>query len=109
MTTRDKLWKYLCQLAPHVRERQAAQLMYEAIVALDNAAADERRMDWLGDLSNYTGQVLLPRQCVEAHPESMRAAIDMAMALSSNAPHEGPGGFSPGPLDAVVSPHGQKG
>ena len=84
MTTRDKLWKYLHQLAPHVRERQAAQLMYEAIVALDNTAADERRMDWLADLSNVTGQVLLPRECVESHPESMRAAIDMAMALSAN-------------------------
>ncbi len=75
---------YLHQLAPHVRSRQAATLMYEAIVALDNAAADERRMDWLADLSNDTGQVLLPRECVESHPESMRAAIDMAMAMSSN-------------------------
>jgi len=26
----------------------------------------------------------------------------------SNATHEGPGGFSPGPLDAVVGPHDQK-
>ena len=25
-----------------------------------------------------------------------------------NAPYEGPGGFSPGPLDAVVGPRGQK-
>lgn len=25
-----------------------------------------------------------------------------------NAPHEGPGGFSPGPLDAVVGPRGPK-
>jgi len=27
------------------------------------------------------------------------------MVLPSNAPHEGPGGFSPGPLDAVVGRH----
>ena len=24
------------------------------------------------------------------------------MLVAANAPHEGPGGFSPGPLDAVV-------
>jgi hypothetical protein len=101
MTTRDKILTYLHQLAPHVRERQAAQLLYEAIVALDNAAADERRMDWLADLSNETGQVLLPRECVEAHLESMRSAIDMAITMSSNAqvqagPAGGMAGIAPG-------------
>lgn len=83
MSTRDKIWQYLVQLSPHVRQRQAARLLYEAIVALDNAAADERRMDWLADLNNQTGQVLLPRECVESHPESMRAAIDLAMNMET--------------------------
>ena len=37
--------------------------------------------------------------------ERLHAAIGAAReALGPNAPHEGPGGFSPGPLDAVVGP-----
>ena len=31
-------------------------------------------------------------------------AADFATVKPDNAPHEGPGGFSPGPLDAVVGP-----
>lgn len=45
---------------------------------LKAALEDAGRLDWLADVNNEVGQVLLPRSCVEAHPESLRAAIDMA-------------------------------
>lgn len=44
--------------------------------------ADSRRLDWLADPANKLGQVLLPRRCIEENPDSMRAAIDMAMEQS---------------------------
>ncbi|MFM9928164.1 hypothetical protein VLK31_34700 [Variovorax sp. H27-G14] len=43
--------------------------------------ADARRLDWLADKSQAIGNVQLPRACVERHPDSLRAAIDMAMRI----------------------------
>ena len=43
--------------------------------------ADAARLDWLADPANRVGNVQLPTDCVLAHPESMRAAIDMAMRM----------------------------
>ena len=40
---------------------------------------DTARLDWLADRENAIGNVQLPSECVLAHPESLRAAIDMAM------------------------------
>ena len=40
---------------------------------------DTARLDWLADRENNIGNVQLPTECVQAHPESLRAAIDMAM------------------------------
>ena len=42
---------------------------------------DTARLDWLADPANTIGNVQLPTGCVQAHPESMRAAIDAAMAM----------------------------
>lgn len=47
---------------------------------LKAALEDAGRLDWLADVNNEIAQVLLPKACVEAHPESPRAAIDMARA-----------------------------
>jgi len=43
---------------------------------------DTARLDWLADRENAIGNVQLPTECVLAHPESMRAAIDAAMRES---------------------------
>lgn len=45
MSTRDRIAHYLRQLPPHVREREAAQLLEAAMVSLDRlqAVADASR------------------------------------------------------------------
>jgi hypothetical protein len=41
---------------------------------------DGARLDWLADPKNTIGNVTLPRQHIMDHPDSMRAALDAAMA-----------------------------
>ncbi len=48
--------------------------------------ADAARLDWLADPGNQIGNVQIPTDCVLAHPESMRAAIDMAMRMEGFEP-----------------------
>lgn len=45
---------------------------------------DTVRLDWLADKHNKIGSVLLPRECVEKHIDSLRAAIDAAMQLPTD-------------------------
>jgi len=45
----------------------------------NNAIADSKRLDWLADPANTIGNVLLPNDCVEQNPQSLRDAIDAAM------------------------------
>ena len=45
---------------------------------------DTVRLDWLADKHNKIGSVLLPRECVEKHLDSMRDAIDAAMQLPTD-------------------------
>ena len=40
---------------------------------------DKKRLDWLADRENTIGNVMLPVECVAAHIDDLRAAIDMAM------------------------------
>lgn len=42
---------------------------------------DKARLDWLADTSQSIGNVLLPTKCVERNLDSMRKAIDCAMAI----------------------------
>ena len=44
---------------------------------------DTQRMDWLADPDNHIGNVQLPTECVAAHPDSLRSAIDAAMKLGA--------------------------
>jgi hypothetical protein len=46
---------------------------------IDSLQRDKLRLDWLADTENSIGSVLLPTECVHAHLDDMRAAIDMAM------------------------------
>jgi len=50
-------------------------------LACPSSPADAARLDWLADPGNQIGNVHLPTECVLAHPESMRAAIDAAMRM----------------------------
>lgn len=43
--------------------------------------SDALRLDWLSLVDNTIGNVQLPTQCVMHHPDSLRDAIDAAMAL----------------------------
>ena len=45
---------------------------------------DTVRLDWLADKHNKIGSVLLPRECVEKHIDSMRDVIDAAMQLPTD-------------------------
>ena len=45
---------------------------------------DTVRLDWLADRNNQSGSVLLPRECVEKHLDSLRDAIDAAMQLPTD-------------------------
>lgn len=49
---------------------------------------DTARLDWLADPGNTLAQVLLPSDCVTKHLDSMRSAIDMAMAMAPVQPPE---------------------
>ena len=40
--------------------------------------ADSARIDWLADVNNTVGSVVLPREIVEANVSSLRQAIDAA-------------------------------
>ena len=45
--------------------------------------ADTARLDWLADPANKIGKVILPTECVDQHPDSLRDAIDAAMQMQA--------------------------
>lgn len=45
--------------------------------------ADSYRIDWLADVNQSIGNVMLPMECVTNNLGSLRAAIDMAMRLDA--------------------------
>lgn len=47
----------------------------------DELLADKARIDWLADVNQSIGNVQLPAECVTMHLDSLRGAIDAAMAL----------------------------
>lgn len=53
----------------------------KAADALQEAAADKARLDWLADRENTIGNVQLPAMCVMNNMHSLRGAIDEAMRL----------------------------
>lgn len=48
---------------------------------LQELLKDKARLDWLADVNNTIGSVLLPTDIVERNLHSMRDAIDEAMKL----------------------------
>ena len=56
----------------------AAQVLADEVIKLRK---DAKRIDWLADVNNRIGNVQLPIECIENNPDSLRAAIDMAMGM----------------------------
>ena len=50
---------------------------------LQELLKDKARLDWLADVDNELGGVILPRDIVERNLHSMRDAIDEAMLIES--------------------------
>ena len=78
--------QYYDQIGTESYERHQCVLALESLLArievlrVQNAAlrADAARIDWLADVSNTVGSVVLPREIVEANVSSLRQAIDAA-------------------------------
>lgn len=78
--------QYYDQIGTESYERHQCVLALESLLArievlrVQNAAlrADAARIDWLADVNNTVGSVMLPREIVEANVSSLRQAIDAA-------------------------------
>ena len=78
--------QYYDQIGTESYERNQCVLALESLLAridvlrTENAAlrADADRIDWLADVNNTVGSVVLPREIVEANVSSLRQAIDAA-------------------------------
>ena len=51
-------------------------------IAFHELLKDKARIDWLADVNNSIGSVLLPRDIVERNLGSMRDGIDGAMKIN---------------------------
>ena len=51
-------------------------------IAFHELLKDKARIDWLADVNNSIGSVLLPRDIVERNLGSMRDGIDEAMKIN---------------------------
>ena len=78
--------QYYDQVGTESYERHQCVMALESLTAridvlrIENAAlrADADRIDWLADVNNTVGSVVLPREIVEANVSSLRQAIDAA-------------------------------
>ena len=78
--------QYYDQVGTESYERHQCVLALESLLArievlrVQNAAlrADADRIDWLADVNNSVGSVVLPREIVESNISSLRQAIDAA-------------------------------
>ena len=81
--------QYYDQVGTESYERHQCVLALESLLAridvlrIANAAlrADADRIDWLADVNNTVGSVVLPREIVEANVSSLRQAIDAARSV----------------------------
>ena len=78
--------QYYDQVGTESYERHQCVMALESLLAridvlrIENAAlrADSARIDWLADVNNTVGSVVLPRHIVESNISSLRQAIDAA-------------------------------
>ena len=52
-------------------------------ITFNELLKDKARIDWLADVNQNMGDLILPRDIVERNLHSMRAAIDEAMSIES--------------------------
>ncbi len=50
---------------------------------IDDLRKDKARLDWLADVNNNIGNVLLPTDIVERNLSSLRDAIDEAIVIDN--------------------------
>ncbi len=78
--------QYYDQIGTESYERHQVVKALESLMArievlrIENKAlrADADRIDWLADVNNSVGSVVLPREIVESNISSLRQAIDAA-------------------------------
>ena len=83
--------QYYDQIGTESYERHQCVMALESLLArievlrVQNAAlrADSARIDWLADVNNTVGSVVLPRHIVEQNISSLRQAIDSAMTAKT--------------------------
>lgn len=51
---------------------------------LQELLKDKARIDWLADVNQNIGNVILPRDIVERNVHGLRSAIDEAMEMQAN-------------------------
>lgn len=81
--------QYYDQVGTESYERHQVVKALESLMArievlrIENKAlrADADRIDWLADVNNTVGSVVLPREIVEANVSSLRQAIDAARGV----------------------------
>lgn len=61
--------------------RQLRDELDQLKIAFHEMIKDKERLDWLADVNNNIGNVLLPRDIVERNLGSLRDGIDEAMKL----------------------------
>lgn len=87
--------QYYDQVGTESYERHQCVMALESLLAridvlrVQNAAlrADAARIDWLADVNNTVGGVVLPREIVEANISSLRQAIDAARSAKITQEH----------------------
>ena len=78
--------QYYDQIGTESYERHQVVKALESLMARidvlrienEDLRADADRIDWLADVNNTVGSVVLPREIVEANVSSLRQAIDAA-------------------------------
>ena len=83
--------QYYDQIGTESYERHQCVMALESLLAridvlrIENEAlrADADRIDWLADVNNTVGSVVLPREIVEANVSSLRQAIDAARSAKT--------------------------
>lgn len=69
-------------------EQELQQLLSDGIAELQRENAelqkDKARLDWLANVDNTIGNVLLPTDIVERNLGSLRDGIDEAMGMQAN-------------------------
>lgn len=72
----------ICQKYGPLENMDLSRAIEQAVLQSPEVQAlklDKGRLDWLSDPENTIGNVLLPTECVNRNPHSLRDAIDDAM------------------------------